>query len=771
MNSTTALAPTPVSATLPALEAMGAARVEFDQLRSRARRGIWIETLGILGLLCIAYAIPSFLTDRLLRLEVVYRVVLLASFAVVVVRSVRRRLLVPLGIVLDDDEIALAVERRAPGVHEALISSLQFDRSLREAGPSPREHGRSLESRAMMAAVVADTNARLRSIPFGSAIDAARVRRFAWGLVAFLSFFGGWGLVDAGSLGTWAARNLFLGSVDWPRYTTLAFADTDTGIRMPQGDALTIRVAAQGEVPEQVFLSYEFAGGDTGTEPMSSTGDGEFTLTLDAVLEDVVLWAEGGDSLPIEMKVTVVERPRIEDLRLTIGYPAYMERESEVLPATEGDIRLPRGSTMTLEGRSHKAASAAFAMFGEGQKVELALAADGHQFRGEFSPAESGLLVIDVIDTDQLGAGAPPKFLLRVGDDKPPRVDIRLRGIGSLISAHARIPGDLKAKDDFGLRDIDASMRATEGQPAEAPKATDQALPEVPFENVAASYDDPITKNSLRYETATAVDLRQWNTDPDQNSKDNRIRPGMLLSLRFGATDNFGPGEPHHGYSETMTFRVVTRERLQEDLRRRQVEQRNELEKIVEEHQAALLELRETVNPDAAGERESQARARFKALARQQVALGRRTAFIAESYQRILWEYENNRLIESAKVRQMEAVIPAPLHAVAKDAFPVTGRLVDTFSGSADESVREQAVTGYVEIERRLQAVLTEMQQAETLAAILEELRVVIKIEDSVIQEVEDKAGASAADVFGPGSDSKKSDSKKSDGKKNDAKK
>ncbi|MCA8951372.1 MAG: hypothetical protein KDE27_17830 [Planctomycetes bacterium] len=740
---------------------LGTARQKFDGLRGRVRRGIWIEAFGLLGLLLVAYAVPTLLTDRFLRLEFAFRLVLLLTFAFVVIRMLRRRLFVPLAVTLDDDEMALAVERRAPGTRQALISSLQFDRQLAGAGGGGATHA---ESRELMAAVVADTSSRLDAIPFGNAIDSPRVRKYLGGILLAVGFFVGWSITDAGSLGIWARRNLLLSNVDWPRYTRLAFADAGDAVRLPQGDALTVRVAADGELPEQVFLNYVFAGGESGVEPMSATGDGEFTLTLDAVLEDVVLTAEGGDAEPVELRVTIVERPRIEDLAITIDYPSYMEREPELVPATEGDVRLPRGSTLRLAGRSHKPLTEAFLLFGNDEKQPLALDADGHSFAGTLVPPNSGLLVVDVIDTDRLGAGSPPKLLLRIGEDLAPKVDLRLRGIGALIASHARIPGTLKVKDDYGLRAIDAAVRITSDTVEERPQGSDEPPPEVPFENAAATYDDPIATNALRYETETAVDLRQWNPDPDENSEKNRIRPGMQVALRFGATDNFGPGEPHHGYGETLTFRVVTRERLQEDLRRRQVEQRQELEKVILEHQAGLLELREivdTVLQNAIGDRERLVVARLKTLARQQVALGRRAAFIAESYQRILWEYENNRLIEPRKVREIEALIPVPLEAVGKEAFPATGRLVDTFAGVRSKDISDQTIAGYVDIEQRLLAVFKEMRQAETLAAILEQLRVVIKIEESVKQEVEDKARASEQSVLGGPKTDKPNDKKR----------
>jgi hypothetical protein len=618
-----------------------------------------------------------------------------------------------------------------------------------------------------MAAVVGDMNARLAAIPFARAIDAGRVHRYGMALGFAVAFFGIWAAIDAHTLGIWVRRNLVLSNVDWPRYTSLAFAEAGSSdVRLPQGDALTLRVTSKGPVPEQVFLSYDFKGGEKGTEPMSRTGDGEFTLTIPSVIEDAVLRAEGGDALPVELRVTIVERPRIDDLAIKVTFPSYMERDPELVPPTEGEVRLPRGSLLAISGKSHKPVDDAFALFGSEKKIALARAPDGFGFAGEFSPEVSGLLVIDVIDRDKLGAGAPPKLLLRVGDDKPPTIDFRLRGIGSMIASHARIPGDLKVKDDFGLREIDAGMRVAVDTPvdtkpganADAPKP-----PETPFENVAANYTNPMPKSALRYESPAAVDLRQWNPSDDENAPGNRIRPGSIVSIRFGAKDNFGPGEPHHGYGETMTFRVVTREKLLEELRRRQVEQRQELQRILQEEQTAQLELREMVSPAQAGDREKRVRASLKALARRQQAIGRRVAFVGESYQRILWEYENNRMIDQNKVRQMESLIPVPLAAVAKDAFPATSRLVETFSDNSDEATRTEAVVGYDDIKRRLEAIMKEMEQAENLAALLEELRVVIKIEDSAIQEVESRVKAAEQNAFGTGKDKKPDAPKKQD--------
>ena len=745
MNTTTALLERPSAAP----DTLGAAPARLERLRRRIRKGIWIEALGVFAMLCVAFVVPDWLTDRSLRLEWIYRALLLASFVAVAVRVMRARLFVPLAVDLTDEEVALAVERRAPDLKQQLISSLQFERDLRAGGVR--------ESPALMSAVIAELRTRVTTIPFARAVDSRRIRRFGAAIAAAIAFFGAWAALDAHSLGLWARRNVLLSNVEWPRYTTLSFADAAAGeVRVPQGDALTVRVAATVEVPDQVFLDCEFATGERAVEPMSRTGDGEFTWTIDAVLGDATLSAQGGDALAATLRVRVVERPRIDELTVRAVFPDYMEREPFVVPATEGELKLPRGAKLTVQGHSHKPIDEAFLLFGSDHKVLLDRHADGFGFDGGFAPEASGLLVIDVIDRDRLGAGAPPKLLLRVGDDKGPTLEFRLRGIGSAITAHARIPGDLKIKDDFGVREVRAEIRAATDAPVDAaPGAGTPPPADVPFEDAAAVFGSPLEPGTVRHETTASVDLRQWNKVPDENAAANLVRPGMLFSLRFAAKDNFGPGDPHEGFSETMSFRVVTREKLTEELRRRQVEQRQELQRILDEEHAATSELRELANPAQAGERQKLVEARLQTMARQQQALGRRAAFVAETYERILLEYENNRLIEPNSVRQLEARITEPLTAVAKEAFPATSRLVSSFAATGQEQARASAVDGYTDIEQRLAAVLKEMAQAETLAALLEDLRLVIIREDEAIRDVRSQVENRERDVFGPGKDKK----------------
>ena len=732
--------------------AIQAAAPRFFAMRGKIRVAVWTEALAHAAFALLAYAALTFVADRWLRLETPARATLLIVFVALTIRMLWTRFLQPMRAHLPDDELALAVERNVPSLRQSLISSLQFERRL-DAG---RASGESVD---MMRAVVADAGERIASVPFAHALDGKRMGRFTAGLCGVVVLFATWAFASSNSLRLWAARNLLLSAEEWPRATQLAFVGADAGVlRLPQGDALTITVRATGVVPDQVHLVGEFASGENAHEPMSSTGDGEFSVTMEALLENAVLTAEGGDGVSQPLRIEIVERPRIENVATQIVFPAYMQKEPEDVPPTEGEVRIVRGSELRIAARSHKPIASAFLLLGD-RKTELLRGDDGHSFSGSIAPDASALLTIDVIDQDQLGAGSPPKLSVRLVEDKAPSVDFKLRGIGPLVTAQVRIPGELKAKDDFGVTKLAAEFRAVLDAPQQKAPTEENApsegrdkpapTPEAPYVAIDAVMRESLQAGAVRHETSLSIDAMQRNKKPDaEDDPSNDIRPGMLLSLRFVATDNFGPGEPHVARSEAFTFRVVTRDKLVDELRRRQVEQRLEVQKMRDDVAAAQLMLRETLSPKADDPRAAQARLQFKQLAARQQSLGRRIALASDLYQRILWEYENNRVWEPSKVREYEALTAAPLADLGKAAFPRTAQEVATFADTGDEELRASALSGYDEILRRLDAILRVMEQVETLAALIEQLRGVIKVEDSAIRDVENKLKAAGESLF-----------------------
>ena len=253
-------------------------------------------------------------------------------------------------------------------------------------------------------------------------------------------------------------------------------------------------------------------------------------------------------------------------------------------------------------------------------------------------------------------------------------------------------------------------------------------------------------------------DLKPLSPDADPQSETNKVRPGHIVGLRFSATDNFSP-EAHQGESETLNFRVVTREKLLQELRRRQMEQRRELERVLAKEVTAKGELAEIISPAEQDPRVTQARLRILALARQQHALGKKAKGIADRYRQILNEMQNNRLFEPNVTRALAAKIVSPLNVLAMDDFPTSAAATAAFADSGEAGLRTSLIDAYEEIIAVIRLVLTAMEKTEDIAAIVETLRIVIRTEQQASDLVEGLRNAEGVDILGgqgsgkPGSD------------------
>jgi len=723
----------------------------FHVLRGKTRTGILIEGIALAGIAFVGFMLVTFALDRVLRLEVGYRAVLLLAFVVAFARVLYRRLMTPMGVSLSDEELALAVERGDTDLRQALISAVQFEHDL--------ERGGGPESAELKQVVVDDVHRRLPQLQGSKALDAQRVLRYAGMLTGALVVVLGWGLLDAGSLGLWARRNLLLSAEEWPRYTRLAFVMTVEGgdVRHAENNDLTVEVEASGIIPEQVVLNYEFDSGVTGKDLMVMTGEEDtdqegsrrFLTTLPAVIEGADIWATGGDGLSERLHIRLIKRPLLKDFTVVLHYPDYMKREPAVMPGTEGELQVPIGSKLSVTAEATKNLRQAFLAFGRDNKTPMTLDERQRRISGDYHPKLSGVLALDVEDRDGLGALKPPKLFLRVVPDNAPSVDFRSQGIGSMITHKARIPGTLKVRDDYGLTDVSAHMRLTAGPEGKQIKDKDARWESVTVSGVRKVKEDA---TETEYIQPVVFDLlAQINKNANNAvSPDNRIQPDHLLALRFKSADNFGPGEPHVGQSDVLTFRVVTESKLMEDITRRQIEQRRELIQVLNREQAYKAELEEILSPTSSHPKAQLAKQRLLALARAQRTLGTRVQGVASRYRQILDELLNNRVVKPGVITDQRSVIQRPLESLAAEAFPESANTVAEFGHSGDEDARRLAIDYYDSIIGLLKNVLERMRRLESLAGILERLREVRKTEDEIARVVKQTLEAEAGKIHGP---------------------
>jgi hypothetical protein len=223
----------------------------------------------------------------------------------------------------------------------------------------------------------------------------------------------------------------------------------------------------------------------------------------------------------------------------------------------------------------------------------------------------------------------------------------------------------------------------------------------------------------------------------------------MILALRFEATDGKLP-TAQLGTANELNFRIVTREELMQDLQRRQLEQRRELENVLEAEFEARARLGEL--PGLAGDTEAarRARTRIETVARRQLALAAQVQGIGQRYTQIVAELANNRLFEPTVTRGLQSRVVQPLEALGRRGIPTLAGRVSAFAAAGTESARVDCIETCDQVIAQIEALLAQMERGESLAALIDALRGIIRTEAEVEAQVRRLLDAEIPGLFDP---------------------
>lgn len=435
-SSDTRLLPEPIQRALRALEA----RVLVLVLLQGAGR------LAVVGsaLLGALYSL-----DRLFEPPRLVRIVLTLCAAAVLQLAVRRVLVRPLRLRPSPRDLAAWYEHRHPELQDRLATAVEL---------TPPPPGISAELVAVVAAEAAGAAAGLDAradAPGGRALRNAGAGALAAGLLAFLA------ARAPHEAGIFLSR-LLGGASSWPRDTQLVLlpprvegaleppplrevARESFRLQVASGAVVTLRVRAEGVVPEIVFAS-----GAAGERPMRPLGGGEFVLRLPP-LERPQRWTfRGGDDsdgLPrLELEPGLA--PAVVEWSVEVAPPAYTRQPSEVSPLNE--FRVPEGTELRARFRADPPAARATARTLQGDPQGLAPGPDGFYELDEVARG-SGEAVVALEGPDGFVDARAAVLRWLAVPDRPPRLEFVLPAESWTTVDGGRYPVLLSAVDEYEL--------------------------------------------------------------------------------------------------------------------------------------------------------------------------------------------------------------------------------------------------------------------------------------------------------------------------------
>jgi hypothetical protein len=542
----------------------------IDSLLARLRRRIlayvWVDGVAKVAAVTAACFWASLALDRLFELPWPLRIAVLAGTVTAIALTMFGQLIVRLFVQLQNRSLALLLERRFDCFHDSLLTSVELT-DAHHAGqfdPVMLAHTRR---DAAARAVDVDLRQVFNTRPLVRHVSLALVLVGAVPIAA---------VAAPETLGIWARRNLLMSNELWPRLTRLVVEgfDEQDHVKIARGSdwPLTVHADAARDrwIPEIVEVRYRTTDGARGRENMVRDGvvtPGEspfqnYGHTFKSVLAPLEFYVHGGDDRRGPFTLDVVDSPTISRMILHCEYPPYMHRTARDIPVA-GLMPLPRGTTVTIHAEANKPLVSVQIddMADENTPVThtLEIAAENGQppesFEFALPPLQSDKsLLFTLRDHDGIRSRDAVRLTLAAIADEPPQVNVQLRGIGTAITAAARLPAAGDVTDDYGIAKIWFETRVSDGPPSEQP--------------FAAQVD-----GQEKLEVNGALEVRDLQLEPKQK-----------LQLAVLASDTLTlEGGPNVGNSQRYVLDVVTPEQLRSMLEARELVLRRRFETIVDE--------------------------------------------------------------------------------------------------------------------------------------------------------------------------------------------
>jgi hypothetical protein len=492
------------------------------------------------------------------------------GLAYLLYRFIFRRIWLPIA----DHNLALVLERRFRDFDESLLTTVELTEQPDHATAfhpqmlAAAEHAAIRRAGGVRLADVFRRGPLVRSL-IAAALAIASVAVYA--------------RMAPNSFETWQNRVLPpFSSKLWERRVHLSikgFDNPDHRAVVAKGSDLEVVARADTgyEIPEIVRIRYRTEEGRT-TKDMDKVGVAgakepyqRYSFMFRDIQSPRTFDIFGGDAALRDYKIDVVDVPTIE-ITLHCEYPAYTRMAPRDLPARS--VEVPKGSRITIHATANKDLVEASVERATSEKpVPLASVRfddrGGKSDRRHFSYTIDQLddtltLLFSLSDVDGIQSREPIRLNLTARPDEPPRVGVRLRGIGSSVTANARLPLEGDVTDDWGIAKL--WYEFTQGAEDKFDEAVTVKLPLA---------TDPGLRTAIHFD-------RQSNEALDL--KNHSLTVGQQIVVAVDAEDNCTLGKhPNLGPGEKYQLSVVSPEKLLSILEARELTLRMRLESVIQD--------------------------------------------------------------------------------------------------------------------------------------------------------------------------------------------
>ena len=228
---------------------------------------------------------------------------------------------------LSEEESAQIIGHHFPAVADRLVNIIQLTASKKKS--------------TLLDASISQKAEQLREVPFEKAIDLKENKKYLRYLILPLTIILVLIFVN-GNIFTKTAHRIVRFDQEFSPEAPFEFAVLNPNLTAFFNEDFTLQLSLNGSaIPETAYI----VSGNQRWK-MENSGSGKFQYTFEKIQAAFNFQIESSGFYSTQHKITVANRPEITQLKVTLGFPAYIGRHAEE-NTNAGNIEIPEGTRIT----------------------------------------------------------------------------------------------------------------------------------------------------------------------------------------------------------------------------------------------------------------------------------------------------------------------------------------------------------------------------------------------------------------------------------------
>jgi hypothetical protein len=534
------------------------------------------------------------------------------------------------------DNVAVNLEQKHPELRGRLIAAVQFARSGYNPSYSP-DLIRMTEEQAIREAGLINLNEVVTFHPVlktGRYFAIAAVVAVAL-LVLFPGFFSYSYEVYSNATTEIAPPLAYKvvpvpGSREWVKYQDITFGAAVVGVRVPDKASVYYRLMDGQWQKSDIDLRTLKHGGLGGYDSLTAS------VSLRQVNKSFDYYVEAGRIKTDIQKIDVVDRPRVNDIGLSIFYPPYTRLAPTTMKENNGSFSAVVGSRVSMKIETNLPIDKAELVFDDSSHLPLTV--NGKTAEASLVVQKSQSYHIHLVD--HLGETNPDpiEYYVTAVPDEYPTVDVVYPGYDVNLNEEMTLPLKLHISDDYGFSSLVMKYAITSAQGGKS------------SENVAVlHFSDNIKTEG----------------DIDFNWDMNRLNmmPGDYCSYYFEVADNDKISGPKISKSRQFIARVPSLEEIVAQTDQEGKQRINETENLVQTGKDLVQRLKSAARKlDAQTQASQQQKADWQqqkeltSIAEKQAEMSKQIDKLAQAMDSSLEKMKDNALMSREILEKMQQI-------------------------------------------------------------------------------------------------------------------